>query len=74
MQDLGLSGRTKSVTTPSIASMPTDEALLAKEQASTYSVLVARANSLAQDRVDIGFVVKELCANIAHLECVNGKG
>ena len=42
-----------------------DEEELEPDRATTYRALVARANYLAQDRTDIGYVVKELCRRMS---------
>merc|ERR1711911_93626 len=63
--ELGLNGTSKSVSTPSVKSSTQSEDALASHEATLYRALVARANYLAQDRSDIGFVVKELCRHMS---------
>ena len=66
VQHLGLNAaRSKPVSTPSIRQLHEDEAPLEKHEATLYRAMVARANYLSQDRVDIGFAVKELCRHMS---------
>ena len=60
VEHLGLSGNSKSVGTPSAKRGNENDTALSSEEATAYRALVARANYLSQDRVDIGYVVKEL--------------
>merc|ERR1711873_42778 len=66
LQHLGLSDSSKAVGTPSIRTNKEDDEPLEKTHATMYRALVARANSMAQDRADIGFAVKELCRHMAN--------
>ena len=65
MEHLGLSGNSKPVGTPSAEKTNENEAALSSEDALVYRALVARANYLSQDRVDIGYAVKELCRRMS---------
>ena len=62
---LGLATSAKAVTTPSTKRGSEDSPVLSQEEATKYRALVARANYLAQDRVDIGYPVKELCRKMS---------
>ena len=65
LRELGLSGQSKPVSTPSVPTEKPNDEELPPEKAKQYRGLVARANYLAQDRADIGFAVKELCRKMA---------
>ena len=68
VEQLGLSEKKASISTPGIK-VKTDEdsdELLNPSQASMYRGMVARANFLASDRVDIQFAVKELAKDMAN--------
>ena len=56
---------TKPVGTPSVRTGNEESPALSSEDATAYRALVARANYLAQDRVDLGYSVKELCRKMA---------
>ena len=54
-----------SVGTPSVRETVSDVSPLPSCDATIYRALVARANYLSQDRLDIAFAVKELCRQMA---------
>ena len=65
VQQLGLSSESKSVNSPSTKVGLRSDDLLCDADSTMYRALAARANYLSQDRVDIGFAVKELCRNMS---------
>ena len=54
---------TKPVNTTGNKNKEVDEEELESEQASQYRAMTARCNYLSQDRSDIQYAVKELCAD-----------
>ena len=50
-----------------------EEEEMPRAEATMYRALVARANYLAQDRSDIAFAVKELCAECRPLKWATGR-
>ena len=64
--ELGLGPMAKPVSTPSTQTKNADEEPLEPTSATVYRALAARANYLAQDRVDIAFAVKELCRHMSN--------
>ena len=75
VQDLGLAGDSKGLTTPGSKSKEIDETPLNAEDATLYRSNAARGNYLSQDRSDIQFAVKETCRGMAnptveHMECL----
>ena len=62
---MGLEEKSKPAPTPSVLTKAADEEPLAGDQSVMYRALVARANYLAQDRVDIAYAVKELCRQMS---------
>merc|ERR1712002_1339778 len=65
VEHLGLTKSAKAVATPSAKRGNEDSPALSQEEGTMYRALVARANYLAQDRVDIGYPVKELCRKMS---------
>ena len=65
VQQLGLTSASKSVNSPSTkVGLGSDEPMCDTDS-TVYRALAARANYLSQDRVDIGYAVKELCRNMS---------
>ena len=62
---LGLTWESNGVGTPSVRETVSDVSPLSSCDATIYRALVARANYLSQDRLDIAFAVKELCRQMA---------
>jgi len=65
VEHLGLSKHSKPVGTPSVKTGNEESPALSNEDATAYRALVARANYLSQDRVDLGYPVKELCRKMS---------
>ena len=64
-QEMGLGKTSKTVVTPGIKEILGEEKELGTEEARKFRALAARANYLAQDRIDIQYATKELCRDMA---------
>ena len=64
-EELGLNGRTKSLSTTGAKPQEVNEQEVDMNEATTYRALVARANYLAQYRSEIQFAVKQLCRGMS---------
>ena len=64
-KDMGLGDNSKGVVTPGVKEPWEEDVELGPQESSKSRALVARANYLAQDRMDIQFATKELCREMA---------
>ena len=66
-EGVGMKEESKGVVTPGtkVKDEEGDEEELGREEATRYRALAARANYLAQDRIDIQYATKELCREMA---------
>ena len=66
VQQLGLNPTSKPANVPSVQCTKSDEEPLEPSDAVMYRALAARANYISQDRIDVCFVVKELCCHMSN--------